>query len=545
MKAKVHTKGITNPQTRRQRIANSLGRARDMKKLFNCLFLLAFCQPLFAQEWTVELPQYKVAFMRDMIPVDSGEYVLGLGGNYYRGDGLILKVGKDGQYTDRKVHHPGMTLQYHSAIQLDNGNYMVFGICDDSLRDPMFQRYLQVDVFNYRLEMVSSMTYSVEDENSDYFYDSSFSYMMKSILSKNGTAILACRLTKHITNPSFSYYLCRPRFYEFDEAGGLLKMVDDNETVTHIEEIFYAPHSDNLMIAVHGAFPPNEGTGVYVVDPKLNIIARQDFYHLQGGPYSDHVGDLRCEGRWIDDECVIYDVSKSRPSGKDASRHTFYYNTLYKLDSALIVQAELRLPPYDSCTWSPEGTSTAYINDSTVFAFTSCSFDLFSDDVMQLNVILVDKDLNLLGRKVVKEDNVMLSSSTAPAAFNDGGCLAMVRFWNGSNYQGEPFTRNMLMKFRREDIEITWDVIQENKLSPSSIYPNPATNIINIPIDETLSDYARIQIFDAKGMKCLDSEVGDSGNLIKLDIRNLDAGLYVYKLTSNSQMLSSGKFIKE
>jgi len=101
------------------------------------------------------------------------------------------------------------------------------------------------------------------------------------------------------------------------------------------------------------------------------------------------------------------------------------------------------------------------------------------------------------------------------------------------------------MKFRREDIEITWDVIQENKLSPSSIYPNPATNIINIPIDETLSDYARIQIFDAKGMKCLDSEVGDSGNLIKLDIRNLDAGLYVYKLTSNSQMLSSGKFIKE
>ena len=515
-----------------------------MRRFFNCLFLLAFCQPLFAQEWTVELPQYKVAFMRDMISVDSGEYVLGIGGNYYRGDGLILKVGKDGQYTDRKVHHPGMTLQYHSAIQLDNGNYMVFGICDDSLRDPMFQRYLQVDVFNDKLEVVSSMTYSVEDENSDYFYDSNWSYIMKSILSKNGTAILACRPTKYITNPSISYYLSRPRFYEFDEAGGLLKMVDDNEKVTHIEEIFYAPHSDNLMMAVHGVFPPNDGFGVYVVDPQLDVVARQDFYHLQGGPYSDPVGNLRCEGRWIDDECVIYEVSKTRSSGN--SGNTFYYNTLYKLDSALNVHAELRLPPYDSCTWSPEGTTTAYINDTTIFALTSCCFDLFSEDVRQLNVILVDKDLNLLGRKVVKEDNVMLSSNTAPAAFNDGGCLAMVRFWNGSDYQGEPFMRNMLMKFRREDIEITWDVVNESETKPMDVaYPNPTASSINIPIDETLSNDARIQIFDAKGMKCLDGEVGDTGNLITLDVHNLDAGLYVYKIVSGKRELTSGKFVKE
>ena len=33
MKAKAHTKGITNPQTRHQRIANSLG--RDIRKTFN------------------------------------------------------------------------------------------------------------------------------------------------------------------------------------------------------------------------------------------------------------------------------------------------------------------------------------------------------------------------------------------------------------------------------------------------------------------------------------------------------------------------------
>ena len=76
-------------------------------------------------------------------------------------------------------------------------------------------------------------------------------------------------------------------------------------------------------------------------------------------------------------------------------------------------------------------------------------------------------------------------------------------------------------------------------------YPNPTTNTINIPIDETLSNEARIQIFDAKGMKCLDSEIGNIGNLITLDVHNLDAGLYVYKIVSGKRELTSGKFVKE
>jgi hypothetical protein len=46
-------------------------------------------------------------------------------------------------------------------------------------------------------------------------------------------------------------------------------------------------------------------------------------------------------------------------------------------------------------------------------------------------------------------------------------------------------------------------------------------------------------------MKCLDSEVGNIGNLITLDVHNLDAGLYVYKVVSGKRELASGKFVKE
>lgn len=122
----------------------------------------------------------------------------------------------------------------------------------------------------------------------------------------------------------------------------------------------------------------------------------------------------------------------------------------------------------------------------------------------------------------------------------------MVYSRNGIEYPEEPFFYYELTKFRREDIEITWDVVNETGTKPMGIaYPNPTTSTINIPIDETLSNEARIQIFDAKGMKCLDSEIGGTGNLITLNVHNLDAGMYVYKVVSGKHELASGKFIKE
>ena len=248
--------------------------------------------------------------------------------------------------------------------------------------------------------------------------------------------------------------------------------------------------------------------------------------------------DVACDGHWIDEQYLIVD-------GEQYEGSHFTYHTLFKIDTSMNVTATLQLPPYDSCTWIPMGTNTAYANDSTVFAVSYCRETMSSDIVCQTNITLVDKDLNLLGRKVLKEDNVV-KIVRPPATFNDGGCLVMVYSRNGSQYSGEPFSCYELMKFRREDIEITWDVVNETEAKPMGIaYPNPTTNTINIPIDETLSNEARIQIFDAKGMKCLDSEIGNIGNLITLDVHNLDDGLYVYKIVSGKCELTSGKFVKE
>ena len=500
-----------------------------------CLMVMAATG--YGQEWAVSVDETDAA--KELIAVDGGEHILSVGSAPGR-DGCLLKVDKDGNYISRQVHLPGMALRYYSAIELDNGNYMAFGICDDSLADPHYQRYLQVDVFDRQLESIASRTYDMDDEVTDLFSFPDACSHMKSIITKKGTVLLAVTPSIEHSYEYGYYYESVLRFFEFDEEGNLLRIVD-NPTLaawtSDIKTITYAPNSDNLMVYVgSGIFGNASGfAGMMVADTAYNIVAKQPLWNLDGLECED----IACDGHWIDGQYMILDVEQYIGS-------SFTFHTLYKIDSARIVYAHHDVEPSDSCTRVPRERNTAYVNDSTIFAFSTFSETMYSSLLYEnANVLLYDKHLNLLGRKVFKTDDVTYFPSV-PAVFNDGGCLVMVRIRTEENYQGEPFTDYELMKFRREDIEITWDVVQENEtethLAP---YPNPTKGILNIPIGETDCQDARLQIFDMKGVKCFDCAITKQGNLITVDTQNLDAGAYVYRITSGSKEIADGKFIKE
>ena len=101
------------------------------------------------------------------------------------------------------------------------------------------------------------------------------------------------------------------------------------------------------------------------------------------------------------------------------------------------------------------------------------------------------------------------------------------------------------MKFRREDIEITWDVVKEKEAKHAPAYPNPTSGAVNIPTGESLPEGARLQIFDVKGVKCFDCAIDKQGSLITVDVSNLGTGMYVYKVIDRNREIAGGKFIKE
>ena len=510
-----------------------------MKKYVLIILFALACCGLSAQEWVVPMAGEWYFDFRDMVSVDEGEYVLGIGCTRTE-NGYIAKVAKDGDYLYREVHLPGMMLDYHAAVQLDNGNYMVFGVCDDSVCDYNFQKYLRVDVFDGQLEFVSSRTYDVDDDVFDCFVFPQDAGHMRSIVSKNGRPVLAAVLGYAEESIYGTNYLNAVRFYEFDDLGDTIRTVDNPlelAMVGPIKEITYEPHSDNLMMVVKGGnYGYDTGSpGIFVVDADLNIVAHQSMLHLGGASV---ISDNACEGIWFDGDRIMVDCEQYIGSN-------FTYHTLYIVDSALHVYADLRLPPYDSCVWIPEGTNTAYVNDSSIFAISCSSDNIYWSNVQQVDVTLIDKHLNLLGRKVFKKENVVRYAGP-PAAFNDGGCAIFVSSSNGQHYQGEPFREYEVMKIRREDIEITWDVVKENGMKKLvSPYPNPTNGILNIPIGDADIHSTTLQIFDMKGGKWLDKTIDKHGNLITVDTRNLETGLYVYKVVSGSREIASGKFIKE
>ena len=504
------------------------------------MVLLILCQSLFSQEWTVQIETGNTWALNDVISVDDGESALCMGCTSNK-HGLLVKVDKDGEHIDRLVHPQGMILNYFSAVELNDGNYMVFGVCDDSLCDPHYQRYIRVDVFDSELEPINSRTFSVEDEAFDCFYVIS-GMLLNSILSPSGTVILAAAPAYYTEQ---EYYQRALQLYELDEELNILVMKSlPTYYASSIEEITYEPHSDNLLMAVEGGeFLSSTGVpGIYVVDMGFEVVSRKNLNKVQGGyGYEvDPIYEISTDGNWIDDDRLILHANKVQLN----RRTTFYYSSLYVIDSALNVYGELRLPPYDSTAWMPRGTSTAYIDDTTIFAITYCAEWLYSD-IYQANVILVDKHLNLFGRKAFRDDEFLFRPGQ-PAAFNDGGCLVPMLKQRGTNEPGDPEFQGMLMKFRREDIEITWDVVQEVDTSgPLLPYPNPTNGILNIPMGYTGGHAARLQIFDMKGVKCFDCAITKQGNLITVDTQNLEAGLYVYKLLDGDRELANGKFVKE
>ena len=76
-------------------------------------------------------------------------------------------------------------------------------------------------------------------------------------------------------------------------------------------------------------------------------------------------------------------------------------------------------------------------------------------------------------------------------------------------------------------------------------YPNPAKGEIHIPVNVMTPDISRIQIFDVIGRKCLDCSISKNGELISIDTKNFEAGMYIFQVVMDDTILTKGRFIKE
>jgi endonuclease I len=142
-----------------------------------------------------------------------------------------------------------------------------------------------------------------------------------------------------------------------------------------------------------------------------------------------------------------------------------------------------------------------------------------------------------------------IERSTDGVSFNK---IATITAQNLGNYNALdnnlPNTKNVFYRLKLVDIDgaFTYSKIVNIKLFNSNgaiIFPNPATNNLNIKLQQPLIGNCNISIFDAIGKKILFKKLLGTQNFISLSINQLSAGNYVIQIQTDKELIQDS-FIK-
>ena len=85
-------------------------------------------------------------------------------------------------------------------------------------------------------------------------------------------------------------------------------------------------------------------------------------------------------------------------------------------------------------------------------------------------------------------------------------------------------------------------VIAKNKLS---IYPNPATNNINLGFERSQNIAMQLSIYNTAGQLVLSKQLNGYGDAYRVNVESLSSGVYFVRLSSDSQIIFTSKFVKQ
>ena len=84
--------------------------------------------------------------------------------------------------------------------------------------------------------------------------------------------------------------------------------------------------------------------------------------------------------------------------------------------------------------------------------------------------------------------------------------------------------------------------IEDFSSAPISVYPNPASDLINIDLRSMDSDISQMKIFDVMGREVMNIISADGGGVIQQDISLLKNGLYLLRIVDSNKKIKIVKF---
>ena len=162
------------------------------------------------------------------------------------------------------------------------------------------------------------------------------------------------------------------------------------------------------------------------------------------------------------------------------------------------------------------------------------SFDPYETTPNQMILFNFNDTLGLNWQKTIGGDAYY--NATNIIATQDGGCLIAATRSDASNYHDYD------MYFLKLDSlgNITHINGTPQKISDFAVYPNPATNFINIKKGVQI-EQAEFVLYNSAGQIVLQSALNE--DITSLNISNLQIGVYIYNILENGQVVDRGETI--
>lgn len=438
-------------------------------------------------------------------------------------DGIVFKVFPEGDYIYRRVVKQDTSCQFGSITLLDNGNYMIFGryAVGDTLQ---IKDRMLVLILNPELETVMEKTYRL---NNDFYV--LYGLENNTLLDADRNIVYANeRLTPRGGNDyNRDYY-----FMRFNQQGDTLltRGYESWPNVT-IGSLRMVPNTDTLMVIGRG-YNQNGYQEILILDHEFSIIESFDISQ-DGNPSGKQYSDV-----WLNETEFLM-----TRNGITDSRKREYYATVSRLNTSGELLQELILDRPDTTEYIAWYKSMSYRNDSTIYIGVNQSYNTIWEAIPMKSVVyIIDKDMNLLGRKDLGGDTSYEIISMV--ATEDDGCMLFGgRYVNNS----APDRDIYIWKVLREDFEIITRLTDQPAMALNNkAWPNPADDVLHISLDglPTGSDF-RLQIYNTAGQKFFDKALTATAGSVQCSIGVLPAGTYVYQLQTTAGEAGSGTFIKQ
>ena len=89
------------------------------------------------------------------------------------------------------------------------------------------------------------------------------------------------------------------------------------------------------------------------------------------------------------------------------------------------------------------------------------------------------------------------------------------------------------------------ETFEEPQTTAITAYPNPTTDFLNIPLPTDLSYGIRLRITDLQGRVCADCRIPVEDGIVRVDVRKLPPGPYLYRVGVKGKPDVTGSFVKE